>query len=74
MIPRKVVLKEFAGNQKKKVYMSCFDIGPIMCWKDQNRTCCNNCAAWRQNNKEIECMALPTNKFIAIMGEDDDDE
>jgi len=41
-------------------------LGMIMCWRDTERVCSNDCAAWEfRDPQKIHCLALPCVSAIA---------
>ena len=57
----KIVAQSSAKSYPELVKMESEGLGEIICWKNEERVCQSDCAAWdiQENPMTVRCKALP---------------
>jgi len=73
MTQRKVELLSSKNTYKDRYALWHKDLGDVMCWRDQNKKCNSQCAAWYLDTQPnvVQCMALPHDAVIARIKNED---
>ena len=68
-MPRKVKMVRVNSKFPEHKKITSEEFGDIMCWRDIERTCTSDCAAWVYGSNKVFCAALPRGSAIADVSE-----